>query len=389
MSKFSVKDIFSSKLEESLLEDLKLAAEQRDDLSAEEIAQLPPEKFQRAPYSESNAEKTGYSNYSYWRSTFQMFRKNKLAVALLIVIAVMLVFAFVQPYIPGQKDAVLINNFPEGHPSAGLPASNQKPSAEYWFGTNSIGQDLWSNIWSGTRTSLIIGFSVAFLEAIIGTVAGVLWGYVRKLDFLFTEIYNIISNIPTTIILILATYVMQPGILTMIIAMTITGWIGLARFVRNQVLIIRDRDFNLASRCLGTPTSRVIVKNLLPQMISVIMLRMALSIPGAIGWEVFLTYIGLGLSIETPSLGNLVNTGRRAHGGAEPAISAYFPSDRALHHHDLLLSGRERVFPMQRIRRTMCKEAGDMNNEVILSVQDLHVKFSCAGSSCWHCAAYS
>lgn len=326
MSKFSVKDIFSSKLEESLLEDLKLAAEQRDDLSAEEIAQLPLEKFQRAPYSESNAEKTGYSNYSYWRSTFQMFRKNKLAVALLIIIAVILVFAFVQPYIPGQKDAVLINNFPEGHPSAGLPASNQKPSAEYWFGTNSIGQDLWSNIWSGTRTSLIIGFSVAFLEAIIGTVAGVLWGYVRKLDFLFTEIYNIISNIPTTIILILATYVMQPGILTMIIAMTITGWIGLARFVRNQVLIIRDRDFNLASRCLGTPTSRVIVKNLLPQMISVIMLRMALSIPGAIGWEVFLTYIGLGLSIETPSLGNLVNTGRALMAAPNLQYQLIFPA---------------------------------------------------------------
>ena len=103
---------------------------------------------------------------------------------------------------------------------------------------------------------------------------------------------------------------MRPGVLTMIVAMSITGWIGLARFIRNQVIIIRDRDFNLASRCLGTPTRRVIVKNLLPQMVSVVMLRMALAIPGAIGSEVFMAYIGLGLPTDIPSLGNLVNRGR-------------------------------------------------------------------------------
>ncbi|MCR4804883.1 MAG: ABC transporter permease subunit [Clostridia bacterium] len=201
----------------------------------------------------------------------------------------------------------------------GLPAEvkivkgfieNKRPNGVFWFGTNDIGQDLWSRMWSGTRTSLFIGIVVALIEAVVGILAGLLWGYVRKLDFLFTEIYNLIDNIPSTIILMLAAYVMRPGIKTIIIAMSITGWIGLARFIRNQVLIIRDRDFNLASRCLGTPTSRVITRNLLPQMVSVVMLRMALAIPGAIGSEVFLAYIGLGLPIATPSLGNLVNKGR-------------------------------------------------------------------------------
>ncbi len=310
MSKYSNKERRSGKLEGSLLTDLKREADSKDILTDEEIAALAAAEFEPAPYNASEAERTGYSNYSYWRSTLRMFGKNRLAVVLLGIIMLMMVFAFIQPFIPGQRDAILINNYPEGHAKEGQPVGNQKPNAEYWFGTNSIGQDLWSNIWSGTRTSLIIGFSVALLEAMIGVAAGVLWGYVRKLDFLFTEMYNLINNIPTTIILILATYVMSPGVLTMIIAMTITGWIGLARFIRNQVLIIRDRDFNLASRCLGTPTRRIVTKNLLPQMVSVIMLRMALSIPGAIGWEVFLTYIGLGLSIETPSLGNLVNSGR-------------------------------------------------------------------------------
>ena len=187
---------------------------------------------------------------------------------------------------------------------------NQRPNEIFWFGTNDVGQDLWARMWSGTRTSLLIGIIVALVEAVIGILAGLLWGYVRQLDFLFTELYNIINNIPSTIILVLATYVMRPGVLTLIIAMCITGWIGLARFIRNQVIIIRDRDFNLASRCLGTPTRRVIIKNLLPHMVSVVMLRMALAIPGAIGSEVFMAYIGLGLPINIPSLGNLVNKGR-------------------------------------------------------------------------------
>lgn len=331
MSKQSFREKRLEKLEGNLLTQLKDAAVEDDNLTAEQAYDLPDEAFQPAPYNETEAERIGYSNYSYWRSTFQMFLKNKLAASLLIVIAVIMIFAFIQPYIPGQKDAIAINNWPEGAeiagiPVGGMPITNQKPSGEFWFGTNSIGQDLWSNIWSGTRTSLIIGFSVAILEAIIGTIAGVIWGYVRKLDFLFTEIYNVISNIPTTIILILATYVMEPGILTMIIAMTITGWIGLARFIRNQVLIIRDRDFNLASRCLGTPTKRIITKNLLPQMVSVIMLRMALSIPAAIGWEVFLTYIGLGLDISTPSLGNLINTGRALMSAPNLRYQLIFPA---------------------------------------------------------------
>ena len=310
MSKYSVSENRAQKLEESLLENLEQTFAAKDDLNEEEVAALPADDFELVPYNDEAAERTGYSNYSYWRSTFRMFLKNKTAVAMLIVIVVMMGFAIIQPYIPGQRDAIMINSYPDTHEMAGQIISNLKPGKDFWLGTNSIGQDLWSLIWSGTRTSLIIGFAVAIIEGIIGTLTGLLWGYIRKLDFLFTEIYNVLNNIPTTIVLILATYVMSSSIPTMIIAMSLTGWMGLARFIRNQVLMIRDRDFNLASRCLGTPTGRIIVKNLIPQMVSVIMLRMALSIPGAIGWEVFLSYIGLGLSIDTPSLGNLVTTAR-------------------------------------------------------------------------------
>lgn len=179
------------------------------------------------------------------------------------------------------------------------------------FGSNNAGQDLWAMVWSGTRTSLFIGFVVAVVEALIGILVGVVWGYVRRVDRVMTEIYNVINNIPTTIVLILIAYILRPGVSTLIFAMTLTGWVGMARFIRNQIVIIRDRDYNLASRCLGTGTFRIITRNLLPYLVSVIMLRMALAIPGAIGSEVFITYIGLGLPLSIPSLGNLITVGRK------------------------------------------------------------------------------
>ena len=104
---------------------------------------------------------------------------------------------------------------------------------------------------------------------------------------------------------------MKPGVSTIIFALSLTGWLGMARFIRNQIIIIRDRDYNLASRCLGATTAQIMFKNLLPYLVSVITMRMALAIPGAIGSEVFVTYIGIGLPVSIPSLGNLIQTGRQ------------------------------------------------------------------------------
>ena len=211
-------------------------------------------------------------------------------------------------------------------PATKMQLRNHPPDAEYWFGTNSIGQDLWARIWSGTRTSLYIGVVVGFLTALIGIIVGAIWGYVRKLEHLFTEIYNIFDNIPTTVILVLLTYIMRPSLSTLIFAMCITGWLTVARQIRNLIVIIRDQEYNLASRCLGTSTARVITKNLLPYLVSVIMLRIALAIPIAIGMEVFLTYIGLGLPVDIPSLGNLINEGRLVMMSPSLRYQLFFPA---------------------------------------------------------------
>ena len=275
-------------------------AQALDGLSAADEKEL----FAFAEYHPEDAEKTGFSGYSYWRSTLRVFTRNKMAMFLLGVIIVLLLFTFIQPYLPGQRDPIVINNDENG-----IQIINMKPNSEFWFGTNSIGQDLWSRVWSGTRTSLFIGFSVAMWEVAFGILIGVLWGYVRKLDFFFTELYNVVDNIPQTIVLILFSYIMRPSVGTLIFAMCLTGWLTMARFVRNQIVIIRDRDYNLASRCLGScRRGASLCATSLPYLVSVIMMRVAMAIPLAIGNEVFITYIGLGLPVSTPSLGKPAST---------------------------------------------------------------------------------
>jgi oligopeptide transport system permease protein len=283
---------------------------------------IDPSMFEFAEYDDSKSELTGYSNYSFWRSTLQVFMKNKTAVAFLIIVAVIVMFTLLQPYIPSQKSPTQIYI----DPATGLQYRNVPPGDEFWFGSNSIGQDLWSRVWSGTRTSIFIGFAVGLFEAIVGITIGALWGYVRKLDAIITEIYNVWDNIPTTVVLIILTYIMKPSIPTIIFAMCMTGWLQMARFVRNLIIIIRDREYNLASRCLGTPTKRIITKNLLPYLVSVIMLRMALAIPAAIGNEVFLSYIGMGLPLDIPSLGNLINEGRALMMVPSSRYQLFFPA---------------------------------------------------------------
>ena len=305
-------DALGDKLNEQLKHDLDLQ-KRRQSMSEEEL-------FSFAQFDAAQAERTGAPDYSYWRSTLRAFFHNKAAVFFLCLMVLTLLFTFIQPYLPDQKDPLLIHNN-----EYGIPLNNVPPGEEFWLGTNSIGQDLWARLWSGTRTSLFIGIAVTLVEAVVGIAVGVLWGYVRKLDFVLTELYNILDNIPQTLLLILLSLILKPGVNTIIFALSLTGWLGMARFIRNQIIIIRDRDYNLASRCLGSSTGRIITKNLLPYLVSVITMRMALAIPGAIGSEVFVTYIGIGIPVDTPSLGNLINTGRQVMTAAPLRYQLIFP----------------------------------------------------------------
>ena len=298
-----------------------LTSQLADDLSKEEAARLTEDDFQVVGSTESESENTGYSGYSYWRCTLEVFWKNKLARFLLIALAALVVFTIIQPYLPGQRPSAQIYDFDDG-----TVMRNVAPNGEFWFGTNSVGQDLWSRIWAGTRMSLLLALIVAVSDCVIGITVGVLWGYVRKLDAIMTEAYNIIDNIPRTIILILVSYILKPGLLTMVLSMCVVGWLGMARFIRNQIVMIRDRDYNLASRCLGSGTRKIIFRNLLPYLVSVIMLQTALAIPSVISDEVFLTYCGLGMPKAIASLGNLVEDGRKVMMSPSLRYQLIFPA---------------------------------------------------------------
>ena len=155
--------------------------------------------------------------------------------------------------------------------------------------------------------ALVFGQDPVFHILAGGVMLGAIWGFSKRVDMIMNEVYNIIGNVPFILVISVMVLVFSPSFWTLVFAMTVTGWLGIAYFFRTQVLIIRDREYNLASRCLGTPTLRLTIKNILPFMTSVIVTLLAAEIPSYISYEVFLSYIGLGMSSNGPlSLGKLI-----------------------------------------------------------------------------------
>lgn len=262
---------------------------------------LKEELFRIAEFNEAEAEKTGYSNYSYWYSTFRTFMKSKVSTFLLSLTLILVAISFLYPIISKANPNLLALN---------PMLWNAQPGDGHLFGTDGLGRDIWTRTWYGTRTSLELSLIVALFDVGIGTLVGAAWGYVKKMDRIMTEIYNVLTNIPQTVLLILLAYILRPSFWTIVLALTATGWLSVARFIRNKVISIRDAEYNIASQCLGTPLKRVIIKNIIPFLISIIIMEAALTVPYTIGMEVFLGFIGLGLPPEVVSLGNMVNEGK-------------------------------------------------------------------------------
>jgi len=265
------------------------------------VADLPLELFRPAHFDERAAELTGFSRYSYWRSTIRTFLKSPVSILLLVVIVVLVGFAFVFP---------LVSHIDPNRVDLASEHWNLAPSGSHPFGTDSLGRDIWARAWYGTRTSILLALTIAFFDVGIGMIAGALWGYVRRIDRIMTELYNVLNNIPQYVYLVLLTYILRPSFWTIVFALCSTGWTEIARFVRNKVITIRDAEYNIASRCLDTPLRRMITKNVLPYVMSILIMMAALTIPYSIGAEVFLGFIHLGLPIDMVSLGNLVNLGK-------------------------------------------------------------------------------
>lgn len=257
-------------------------------------------RFEFVTFNAKDSEKIAAPAYSYWKSVAHAFFSRKVPVILLVIVFVFSVIAMIQPILSGYDPQIVPN----------INDASQRflsPSADNWFGTDDVGNSVWDVVWAGTKTSLTIGFIVTSINIVIGVLAGAIWGFSKKLDKIMLEVYNIVSSVPYILIVTVLMYALGRGFWQLVFAMCLTGWLGTGYFIRTQVMIIRDREYNLASKCLGTPTLRLVTRNILPYLISVIMTVIATEIPGAISTEVTLSYLGIGLSVDVPSLGRMLS----------------------------------------------------------------------------------
>ena len=255
--------------------------------------------FEFAAFDELESEHIAAPRYSYWKSVWRTFVRNKFTVAIAILMIFVVAFALIQPMHSGYSPVIApnINN---------ASMKFLKPSSEHIFGTDHVGNEVFDAVWAGARNSIIISFICTAINMLIGVPIGALWGFSKKMDRWMIEVYNVISNVPFLLLAMILCYVLGAGMRSLIITMTCTEWIFVAYFIRTQVMIIRDREYNMASKCLGTRTWTMITKNILPYMISVIMTYVSREVPSIISYEVFLSYMGLGIGTTNASLGQTI-----------------------------------------------------------------------------------
>ena len=264
------------------------------------MATIAKSKFQFVKRDDFASETIDAPAYSYWKSVMRQFLKKKSTITMLGILIAIILMSFIYPMFSNFdfNDVSKVNDFSMRY---------IKPSAQYWFGTDSNGKSLFDGVWFGARNSILISIIATVINLAIGVIIGGIWGISKTVDRVMMEIYNIISNIPALLIVIVLTYSIGAGFWNLIFAMTITGWVGIAYTIRVQIMRYRDLEYNLASRTLGTPTLKIVTKNIMPQLVSVIVTTTSQMLPSFISYEAFLSFFGLGLPVTVPSLGRLIS----------------------------------------------------------------------------------
>ncbi len=279
------------------------------DLSA--LGLSDEELFSHVDHSQTESEKITAPRYSYWKSVFRVFFRNKVNIVILSLLIFMILFAYIYPAVTHYDPFANLRDANAKHLSPAAAMEYFGPDLKWVLGAGASGEPTFDAIWNGSRISISLALLCGAINMTIGVLLGAIWGFSKRVDAFMMEVYNIIGNVPTILIISVMAMLFAPTFWTMVFALTVVGWIGIAFFIRTQVVIIRDREYNLASRCLGTSTVKIAMKNILPFMTSVIVTMLATEIPSYISYEVFLSYIGLGMS--DMSLGRLIYA-------AEPAM---------------------------------------------------------------------
>lgn len=236
---------------------------------------------------------------SFWQDVWRRFRRNRVAIVCLMILLLLGIFAVFAP---------LLSTHP--YYETNLALKNQPPSKRFWFGTDDLGRDMFIRIAWGARISLFVGITAAFIDLLVG----VLWGGIAaliggKVDNLMMRIADILYAIPYLLVVIMLMVVMGSGLIPILIALTITGWIGMARIVRGQLYQLKEQEYILAAIALGAGRRRILFKHLIPNAMGPIIVTMTLTIPIAIFTEAFLSFLGLGVQAPMASWGTMASDG--------------------------------------------------------------------------------
>jgi len=249
-----------------------------------------------------NQEETSYSSVTYWQDVWHKLKQNKLALICLIILSILFAMAIIGPFISGYT-----------YYQTQLSLKNTPPNATFWFGTDELGRDLFTRCWWGARISFFVGIAASTIDLIIGVLFGAIAALAGgKTEEWMMRFADILYAIPYLLVVILLMVVIGSGIFTIILALTITGWINMARIVRSQVLQIKQQDFITAATALGASKKRILLQHLIPNAMGAILVTLTLTIPSAIFAEAFLSFLGLGVQAPIASLGTMANDGLAA-----------------------------------------------------------------------------
>lgn len=263
------------------------------------MARFLQDDFETAPEGAFDRDEMVRPETTYFQDVWRTFKKRKTALVSLAILGVMV---FMVIFGPMMTDYTYYTN--------DYDAVNQPPSAKHWFGTDTLGRDLWTRVWVGGRVSLIIALAATVIPYMIGMTVGGISGYFGgRVDMIIMRLVDILMGIPSMIYNILLMIVLGSGnMITLIIAFTITGWLGSARSTRGMVLQLKAREFVMASEVLGASPVRIIFRHLIPNTLGISIVGMTMTVPGVIFAEAFLSFIGLGVAPPNPSWGQLIKT---------------------------------------------------------------------------------
>ena len=271
----------------------------------EELNQFTDEElFSPVTHSDAESEKIAAPRYSYWKSVFRVFFKKKVNIIALALLLFVILFAYIYPAVTNYDPYANLLDPNSKHLSPSAAMSYFGTDLKWILGAGASGESTFEAVWNGSRISISLAFICAAINMTIGVMLGAVLGFSKKVDMVMMEVYTIIGNVPMILIISVLSMLFSPTFWTMVFALTVVGWLSIAYFIRTQVLIIRDREYNLASKCLGTSIFKIATKNILPFMTSVIVTLLATELPSYISYEVFLSYIGMGMS--EMSLGRLI-----------------------------------------------------------------------------------